>query len=139
MVRVYVATEGSYSDYRVLGVFAKEADAKEASHDQYLTMDVYPAMPPAVQAYRMWADPFDGEVHTESYHDLYPWDYRYEFFAHDRPRVEVNARNGKGPNKYEGRFDRPLLLTVSGTDPKAVQQAFSDRRGQLLAEREGIA
>lgn len=122
-MKVYVATEGSYSDYRILGVFSKRGDAEAVGEvEEY---DLWNRVPLVRTVYAMRAFPPDYEPVTLEVHRLQPWDYNYGNLATTkRPKYDLFPNRG---------------FQVSGTNRPLVEKAFRDRRAQLVAEAQGIA
>lgn len=121
-MKVYVATEGSYSDYHILGVFTNEADA--ASVGEVEEYEVYEKVPARVTSHAITGFPPDFEPRSDV-HVLFPWDYGWESYGTKRrPKVQRFPNGG---------------LRVSGTSRSIVEKAYQDRVGQLKAEAAGVA
>ena len=130
-MKVYLATSGEYSDYRVRGVFTRREDA-----------EAY-ALGDDVEEYEL----HNGPVEVRTWHQL-SWSPQIP----DRERGNMNRAN---PNKYEERRDfdghekhaehewreHPIgpILVVSGWDLARVRKVYSEQRAQYLAHKEGIA
>jgi hypothetical protein len=124
MTKVYVATEGSYSDYRILGVFTTEEEASKVG-DYAEEYDLWERVPTKKTVYVLMAFPPDYAPRPIEVHLIQPWDYGYGLFGvAKRPKYELFPNRG---------------FRVSGTDRPLVEKAFQDRRAQLIAEAEGIA
>jgi hypothetical protein len=124
MTKVYVATEGSYSDYRILGVFTTEEEAAKVGEyaEEY---DLWERAPEKKTVYAITTFPPSYPSRPIEVHSIQPWDYNYERLGMaKRPKFELFPNRG---------------FCVSGTDRSLVEKAFQDRRAQLIAEAEGIA
>lgn len=116
MVKVYLATTGEYSDYRVVRVFANRADA-----------EAYPI-----------ADDIEEYELTEGPVDVRPW-HEITWRLNDRePEQTHELRDFDGhPNNCIHRlcssYGRPHALTVEGWDLTRVQKVFSEQRAQYVA------
>jgi len=128
-VKVYLATSGEYSDYRVVHVFTREEDARsyELADD--------------VEEYELR----EGPVLTGVWHVL-QWQPRLP----DRPGDSLRLANpyeyterhdlDGQPSRVQHRILEPSgLLVVEGWDLNGVRKVYSEQRVQILARREGIA
>lgn len=123
--KVYVATDGEYSDYHIVAVFGNRELAEQFGEvEEY---EVYEEAPAKRSAWVIEAIPADAPE-REYNHVAYPWDYAWATYSHGRPKVQVwEAGRGR------------VSIRVSGGDREQVRKAFRDRRARLLAEREGLA
>lgn len=126
--RVFIVTEGEYSDYRIVAAFSSEAVADEFAKrtgGDVETLTVYASIPDRRRLYVMETGP-GRDVH--SWHkDLYPWesDGYVGRTATSDGKPSVHVWNGN--------------LRVWGMDEARVTKAFQDRRASGRAEKEGIA
>lgn len=140
-MKVYVATRGSYSDYRIVGMFAREEDAAAYElgedveefeiHDgpqevrNWYTLTWYPDKPEP--EYPTPAGYFTGTpagTRANPYEDRYP--ERRDFDGHSRT--------------VEHRWSRPYglletatgVLSVSGWEWEKIRKVFGDLRAEWL-------
>jgi hypothetical protein len=129
-VKVYLATAGEYSDYRVLHVFARREDAES-----------YPLGEDVEER-----EVRDGPVEVRMWHEL-----RWAPHLGDRPRDslrEANPVEYRELKDFEGGQDAGYVwsrdhmgydhLRVDGWDPGRVRKVYSEQRAQYLARQEGI-
>jgi sirohydrochlorin ferrochelatase len=119
-MKVYLATEGWYSDYRVLAVFTNRTDAEEVG-ESVEEFELYESRPVPQIVHVLESMPWN--VEPRYWREVVrPWDYRAEW-AVTRPRVDV----------------WPHGMRAYGLDEKGVRKAFADRQAQRRGESEGIA
>lgn len=123
MTKVYIATEGSYSDYRILGVFVtREAAAEVGEVEEY---ELWDKPPKAVTSYEVHGWPNQGWEPNWEIHVLRPWDYGYETYGHSgRPLVHEWPNGG---------------MRISGGVKSVVEKAWQDQVARRRAVQEGIA
>ena len=129
-MKVYLATAGSYSDYRVRAVFTREEDARAY------------ALADDVEEYEL----HDGPVEVRTWHQL-SWstgipDRKSDGFALANPNTYENRRDFDGHEKHaehEWR-EHPAgpILVVGGWDLARVRKVYSEQRAKYLAEQEGV-
>lgn len=137
-MKVYLASSGSYSDYRVLGIFAREEDA---------------------EAYELSEDVEEYEVH-EGPQEVRAWRKLNWYPDQPEPEYETNWSWGpcKTPNPYEdthperrdydGRPNRVEHrwtryrgergsghLEVCGWDIERIRKVFGELRAQWLSNK----
>jgi hypothetical protein len=138
VTKVYLATAGAYSDYRVCCAFARKEDAEAYKlGDEVLELEVH-----------------DGPVEVRTWYQL---TWRADRGAH------MNKDGGGSPNPYtyagevrdfdgndkhvEHRWSRAYMqetegnahLQVGGWDLALVKKVYSEQRAQYLARQEGIS
>lgn len=123
--KVYVVTRGSYSDYRIMAVFADPELAKAHASSVGGEVEEYPLFeqsPKRTAVYFKSTGHFDhlGEPHE---HSSVMWEYEAAEYS-PRARVIEYGRNG---------------LRAEGRNKEAVRKAFDDRWAQLAARRLGVA
>jgi hypothetical protein len=126
-VKVYLATAGEYSDYRVLQVFARREDAESYE----LGEDV-----------EEW-DVEDGPVEMRTWHSLHWWPARPEGrdpqgLRMDNPFERSSLRDFDSKLRTSHHWHQDGLI-VEGWDLNAVHKVYSEQRAQHIARREGIA
>lgn len=129
--KVYVVTEGSYSDYRIVDVYVDKGEAeKHADAIDYDGMveeyEISRTAPETVDVRKcMYICTFDGETVRES-------DVTTAKFATDRQGDPHPECEGDVSGGYEG-----VTLTVEGSDVERVGKVFSEKKAQVkaLAER----
>jgi hypothetical protein len=137
-VKVYLATAGEYSDYRVLHAFARREDA-----DAYKLGDDVKEL-----------EIHDGPVKVRRWHQL-------TWRADRGDRMGENGLGLPNPHIYGGeerdfdgdgkhvehRWSKAYMqevegnahLTVGGWDLALVKKVYSEQRAQYLARKEGIS
>lgn len=145
----WAITRGSYSDYRVLAVFASRADAEAAiarakgAVDSFLAAESVEEMsfyeegvePVLLTVYERQVEVWDdGTVSSERRTVREEWDYDP---LYDLPGKRPKVRFVRAPIHK----DKGGRLEVRGTDEQGVNQAFSDNLAQLrlAAEQTGKA
>jgi len=132
---VWSYSTGSYSAYQVRALFttkeAAEAAEYAASTDEEAFVEeftLYDEVPERVTLYlvREWIG-VSGETrdHYEVAETEFPWSIYAAYDPGGRPTVKYDRTDYGGPGGY---------LVVWGVDRQAVEQAFGDRRGELLAK-----
>lgn len=140
-MKVYIATSGSYSDYRIDNVFLNEADAKaytdaqihgrswaDASYDEW---DVHEGPVERRTKYSLmwWPHLPDKESSSTALPNPYTRDYTEDWspvvtqLKHYWDHIDVHD------------FD---VLHVEGWDKQAVLKVYSEQRATYLARKEGI-
>jgi len=139
-MKVYVATHGQYSDYRICHVFRNREDA-----EAYADSD-------NVEEYEL----LEGPVERRAWHRLYwhagqpdqdpggvragnPWMFSdHHDFDGDPRRVEHKWTSRRAVNADDVVFDMPVL-TVEGWDRDRVLKVYSEQRAQHLARQQGVS
>jgi len=126
-VKVYLATRGEYSDYRVCHAFAHREDA-----EAYLLGEDVKEM-----------ELHDGPVEVRYWYDL---DWRAEWrdregdgLAVANPLVNSELRDFDGDEKNVTHEWTGKWLTVKGWDKQLVLKVYSEQRAQYLARQEGVS
>lgn len=128
-MKIYLATSGDYSDYRVRHVFARKEDAEAyALGDDVEEFEVQ-----------------EGPVEVRPWHELMWWP--------DRPDRQAGEFTGANPlvysagrRDYDGNArhvdhrwnDARTCLEVEGWERERVMKVYSEQRAQHLAHKEGI-
>jgi hypothetical protein len=127
-VKVYLATAGEYSDYRVLHAFARREDAEAYKlGEEVIELEVH-----------------DGPVEVRRWHYL-NWrpghpdqqDPNWPFSAN--PQVYDEPRDFDGNEKYAEHRWYESVLNVQGWDLTLVKKVYSEQRAQYLARKEGVS
>jgi hypothetical protein len=136
--KVYLVTEGSYSDYHVVAAFASKELAEEFAAgpankwgdmgvEEY---DVYSELPTPTIIYtgevQREANGWPDDIEVSSYL-RWPWD------------DDVSRRGEVSAWKMAGSRERPRRFTCQHTDREAVIKILSDRVAQEKALEAGIA
>lgn len=117
---VYVATEGSYSDYGIVGVFVNQADAEACPLADDWYAEELREGPMDVRSYHWvsWEIPKPGYIR-----ELFTYSTNREYDGIDKPDVTKGAYG----------------INARGWDKEQAIKIVSDYRAQFLAKREGIA
>ena len=119
--KVWIVTEGSYSDYRVRAAFTTK-EAADAVGGQMEEFVIYDGVPRKVQWHSR--ELIQGrEVRRDGLD--WPWSTEVEFYAQTRPTFYA--------------FPRGSGFRVSGRNEAEVDKAWQDRLARWKAEKEGIA
>lgn len=132
-MKVYLATAGEYSDYRVCCAFSKREDAESYPlGDDVLELEVHDGPVEVRRWYWLWwfADQPDRK--------------RGNGLISSNPVIHDDGlRDFDGdPRHAEHRWDHSLnrnVLTVEGWDKQLVMKVYSEQRAQYLARREGVS
>lgn len=129
--KVYLATSGEYSDYRVLHVFTREEDAREYKlgedveerelHDGPVEVRVWHSLD-----WRSWTPEKQGSAYVVGNPD------------EEHELRDFDGREGHCEHHWERFPDRKALLTVSGWDLDRVRKVYSEQRAKYLAEKAGL-
>ena len=145
---VYVVTNGEYSNYHVVAVFADKADAQafvEANGgDEILEEPLQSAMPESYMMYQMGCDVPDDDP-DEQYRMVETWwvdrsqEYRlWKLDAAELAPATLDPLSGKpydpSPSGYSGRW----RIQVTGTDQERVRKVYGDAKARIRAEIEGL-
>lgn len=118
MVKVYIATEGSRADYRILGVFASLEEAKKVG-DDWEEMELWKTCPAPRIAYDIVDNRWPANPKIRVFR-VYPWDDDYGTIG---PRPVERDLGYKGSS-----------IRFVGGDRDAVLRSYHDRRTQWLAD-----
>ncbi len=129
-MKVWLATAGEYSDYRVLHVFAREEDARTYSLGEDVEERELREGPVEVRArvYLAWSSWLPDREAT-SHHQANPYVYTCS--------EDYDAAAGTTHRWDDSHFGR--TLSVHGWDREGVMKVYSEQRVQHAAKREGIA
>jgi hypothetical protein len=138
VTKVYLATAGEYSSFRILHAFAREEDA---------------------ESYKLGGDVLEFEVH-EGPVEVRTW-YSLKWRGDRGEFMGTEPRGARNPYVYAGEqrdfngnekhvqhsWGRAYLqecdgnahLTVEGWDLALVKKVYSEQRAQYLARQEGIS
>jgi len=125
--KVYVATAGEYSDYRVLHAFASREDAESYKlGDDVLELEIH-----------------EGPVEVRYWYDL-DWrsdkpDQSESSIRFGNPVIESELRDFDGNGKHVQHSWTGSLLNVQGWDRELVRKVYSEQRAQHLARQQGIS
>lgn len=127
-MKVYLATAGEYSDYRVVQAFARREDAEAyVLADDVEEFEVADG-PIEVRSWHClrW-DPATPDAPATRRHAANPaeWDYRRDFDG--RPKWTEHSWN----SSQHGTF-----LNVQGWDLERVRKVYSEQRAQHIARKD---
>ena len=146
LVRVYIVTDGEYSDYRIVHVFRDEEDAEiyteRLSGSRVEEWEVLEAPVERRAWYTFYWDSGrpDEKRRPDTMRMGNPWEYPPEMrdFDGDPRHVEHNWTGSTGITEGN-EIIRSRILVVQGWDHARVLKVYSEQRAQELARREGIA
>jgi hypothetical protein len=120
-VKVFLATAGEYSDYRVKAAFARREDAEAYPlGDDVLEMELH-----------------DGPAEIRTWYEL-----RWHGTTSDgraNPYTSSEPRDFNGNLKHAEHSWHFDWLTVGGWDLTRVKKVYGEQRAQYLARKEGIS
>lgn len=130
--KVYLATSGEYSSYRVRRAFARREDAEAYKlGDDVLDLEVS-----------------DGPVEVRRWHDL-RWEPRLgdraaQWPSVANPHVDSEYRDFDGDERHAAHHWVQItpgrtMLKVGGWDLALVKKVYSEQRAQYRARQEGIS
>ena len=128
-MKIYLATAGEYSDYRVRHAFAREEDAEAYPlGDDVLELEVH-----------------DGPVDVRYWYDL-DWDTREGDSRQvmgepiGNPYIsQPELRDFDGDERHvQHTWSGGIHLNVQGWDRDLVMKVYSEQRAQFLARKEGV-
>lgn len=126
--KVYLATAGEYSDYRVSHAFtSRELAESYKLGDDVLEMEVH-----------------DGPVEVRYWYDL---DWRADWgdrravmgVSVANPHIDSEQRDFDGNEKHVEHTWTGRYLNVQGRDKQAVLKVYSEQRAQYLAKQAGVS
>jgi hypothetical protein len=123
MQKVYVATEGAYSDFSIVGVFLNEEDARACpladDYEEFILND----------------GPMDLRYYyTATYHGRYGRARQVDM------RDELREYDGEDEVHFlKSEWAGPPTFRARGWDQLKVLKIVSDARAAYLAERDGVA
>ncbi|MGH3203511.1 MAG: hypothetical protein ACRDP5_15870 [Streptosporangiaceae bacterium] len=128
-MKIYIATRGEYSDYRVCHAFARREDAESYQvGEDVLEMDLH-----------------DGPVEVRYWYDL---DWRADLPARreikglgrvPNPYTSSELRDFDGDGRHVEHTWTGRYLNVQGWDRQLVRKVYSEQRAQYVARQEGIS
>lgn len=135
--KIWVASEGSYSDYRVIAAFASEELAEAAVSvgmgDGTDDLWYYEDMPTPTLVLIISCMVPTPEKQTER-----PFGRRFfQEWEHVRKMWPHTVAYDPPPDVRQARFG-PSRLSYEGTDFKAVRHAFGEHKSQMQAHWEGV-
>jgi hypothetical protein len=125
--RIYLATRGEFSDYRVCHAFTRREDAEAYQlGDDVLEMEVR-----------------EGPVEVRYWYDL-DWhadrpDHKGAWPVVANPYVHSELRDFDGDERRVEHTWSGDWLNVQGWDKQAVMKVYSEQRTQYLARQEGVS
>lgn len=134
--KIYLATSGSYSDYRVHHAFATEklaeAYASKVSEGEVKEFELrdQPVERRAWYQLTWWPDIEDRRASSMATANPSIWDYVEDYNPDRKLNHQWLEHHMPG---------RPSTLRVEGWDRVAVMKVYSEQRARYLAEKEGIA
>lgn len=129
--KVYLATAGEYSDYRVVKAFASSDDAwAYPLGDDVLELELHDGPVEVRMWSKLWWWPHEPD--SEDYGSSNPQEYHSQKDFDGRPKwVEHRWTNNTAGQS---------LLVVEGWDAQAVRKVYSEQRAQHLARQDlGVA
>lgn len=136
-MKVYVATDGSYSDYQIKHVFLNEDDARtyaQSTHEgNYSEYEVREKIPERRVFYHLTWQSHLPDCNKNSNHIANPhvWSYESDFTG-DTMLAHHWYNRTAGPNQIG-------TLSVEGFGREGVMKVYSEQRAMFLARQEGIA
>lgn len=127
--KVYLATAGEYSDYRVLKAFTNSDDAW-----------AYPLGEEVIEL-----ELHDGPIEVRMWSELWWWPHEPDSpdssFQHGNPHESHTQKDFDGRPKWvERRWTRnnrgQSLLVVEGWEAQAVRKVYSEQRAQHIAKQD---
>jgi hypothetical protein len=146
-MKVYIATSGSYSDYRINQVFLHEEDARayaekrnggsweESSWDEY---EVHEGSVERRTKYYLWWHPYLADREASSNATGNPEISNYspeDYDGNDRPKVKWMGLDSRDPHGFGPR----ATLVVEGWSKQDVLKVYSDERARYKAREEGVS
>jgi hypothetical protein len=126
-MKIYLATRGEYSDYRICHAFSRREHAESYPlGDDVLELEVH-----------------DGPVEVRYWYDL-DWrddlgDRASDGLAAANPYVHSERRDFDGNERRVEHTWTGSYLNVQGWDKQAVMKVYSEQRAQYLAGQEGVS
>lgn len=132
-MKVYLATAGEYSSFRILHAFAREEDAESYKLGEDVTeLELHDGPVEVRTWYRlMWR----GDQ-PESDREANPYVEAGDLRDFDGNEKHVEHRWGRA---YQQEVPGEAHLTVEGWDLALVKKVYGEQRAQYLARKEGIS
>jgi hypothetical protein len=134
---VFLATSGSYSDFRVQQAFARREDAESYQlGDDVLAMRVRPG-PVEVRTWytlRWWPARPDRESSADWLTAVNPW-----MSAGERREYDGDPHHAEHRWHQSAAGGAQALLTVSGWDVALVKKVYGEQRARYAADRAGAS
>jgi len=127
-MKIYLATAGEYSDFRVCHAFSRREDAEAYSiGDDVLELELH-----------------DGPVDVRYWYDL---DWRAHWgdrkvisgISIANPEITSELRDFDGNEKHVEHTWSGSSLNVQGWDKQLVLKVYSEQRSQYVARQEGVS
>jgi hypothetical protein len=129
-MKVYVATSGEYSDYRVQHIFANREDAEAyAGADEVTEWDVLDHPVEQRQWYQLiWSPKIEDREHVPGYRMGNPHEQTWqEDYTGNDPGYAAHHWTARGSE---------VVLCVQGWELDRVRKVYSEQRAQYLADQE---
>lgn len=120
-MKVYVATSGSYSDYRIEAVFAREEDARDFELGEHF--EEYEVHEGPLEVRDWWT--LRWFPRADSSRDPIPYSSPRAFDGHPNYACHEWNKDAGHP-----------MLVVSGWDRDRVMKVFSEQRAQWIARKD---
>ena len=137
-MKVYLATAGEYSDFRVCHAFARREDAEAYKlADEVMELEVHDGPVEVRTWYSLkWRGDRGDFMGTEPRGARNPYVYDGEQRDFDGNEKHVEHRWSKA---YMQGIEGNAHLEVGGWDLALVKKVYGEQRAQYLARQEGIA
>lgn len=136
-MKVYLATAGEYSDFRVKHAFARREDAEAYRlGDEVLELEVRegPVEVRRWYVFRWWPGRPDREGSADWQASANPW-----VCADERRDFDGNEKHAEHQWIDQGNIRAgQALLIVGGWDLSLVKKVYGEQRAKYLARKEGI-
>lgn len=132
-MKVYLATAGEYSDYRVLHAFARREDAEAYEGGEYV--EEYELLDGPIERrtwHMFWWNPELPDQERDGQRMGNPWEFT------DRRDFGGDARHVE--HRWEGPPQRTgPVLHIQGWDLDRIRKVYSEQRAQYLARQQGVS
>lgn len=128
-MKVYVATSGEYSDYRIQHIFANREDAEAyAGSDDVTEWDVLDHPVEQRAWYQLiWSPKIQDREHVPGYRMGNPYEQTWP--------EDFNGDPGYAAHHWTSRGSE-VVLCVQGWELDRVRKVYSEQRAQYLAENQ---
>ena len=132
-MKVYVATSGEYSDFRIEHVFARQEDAESSAGADSVTEFEVREEPVEMRSWHTltW-NPGLGDCERTSFALENPYEQSWLKDFDGRPEYAVH--HWAGPPERTGP-----VLQIEGWDPRRVRKVYSEQRARYLAGMQTLA